>query len=273
MPITKAGGAVFRQLYIVVLFLFTLSAYAADVYKDITLTHRPASEVQQMLSPLLPKTCAVSGEGNQLLVKCDPQQVTQIVNLVTELDVPQKTLVIRFKQIVNADFNLQNGRVGAVKSYSTQPQANQMQEREIMVQNGQEAYVNLGSAFPYQQFFVSLFGFGSEQKYQQVMSGFSVLPSLSGSQVSMDINWKYEKIAQSDSYWQQRHSEIEQSQASTKITLPLGEWVDISQYGTKSYVPQHTKVYSTQEITQPQTHLLIRADLSPQVHSSTTYDQ
>lgn len=261
-----------KRILAITALMFTLSALAEDVYQTIKLQNRSAENMQALLTPLLPKACSTSGDGYQLILKCSPQQMQQLTDLVSKLDQPEDSLVIRFKQIKNADFNAQNDSYDPVVTYSTQPNSNQMQEREIKVQDGKEAYIAFGESFPYQNFFVGLFGVGFDQQYKDVMSGFTVKPDVHGNQVTLNVEWKFDDLARSGSAWERRKSTINKSQTSTSVNLPLGEWVDISQYGTKSYIPQEESVvYDTRNVTKPETHLLIRVDLAPHAHQASEY--
>ena len=121
----------------------------------------------------------------------------------------------------------------------------------------------MGQSFPSQSFFGGLFGVGFEQHFKDLLTGFTVMPELRGSQVTLNIECQFKSLAKQDADWEQRQSAISQAHTSTSVNIPLGEWVDISQINRDSYALEPAKIYDTQDVDDPKTHLLIRVDIAP----------
>ena len=250
-------------LIAILLLLFVGQVVAETEYKQITLKNRTAESVKTMLSPVLPKQCALSGEAYTLIVKCDVNEMPALMKLVKQLDVPEKTLIVQFKRLHNADYNLKQAH-GKVQTYSTQPDSNQTQVRKISVQDGNEAYIGTGESFPYRDFYATLIGAGSVTQYKDLLSGFTIKPQLHGNQVKLTINWQYDALNRKGTDWERSHSTISSEQSSSVINLPLGKWINMSQFGTSSFTAENVRVYDTRLISDPKTNLLIRVDLAPQ---------
>ncbi len=60
----------------------------------IELEHRPATEIQALIAPLLVPGDRVIASGFKLIIKAPPQRIAEIEALIAELDAIQENLLI-----------------------------------------------------------------------------------------------------------------------------------------------------------------------------------
>lgn len=177
-----------RRPGLILLLLIGQLAHAQGSLEVITLRHRTAEQVIPVLRPLLEPDGALSGQYNQLIVRASAANLAQIRSALDAIDRPQRRLEIsvRFDHAQAA---------GASRDEQV--------DQRIQVLEGGQAYISTGEA----------------RIYAQAGTGFAVVPSVSGSQVTLDI------ATQQDAFT--RRGAIRGQQAVSTVSGRLGEWIEL----------------------------------------------
>ena len=221
--------------------LLPVLAYAENTIMEIiALQHRPASEIQALIAPLLENGDRVSDNGFQLIVKTTPGRLENIKALVQQLDTQQHNLIVSVLQ----NSSLSADELNAQESIRLSPQTIQFQgmnadTRELRRQQttqslrtleGQAAIIKTGKIRPIQNIGVygsinanqttaNQFVPGNTQ-FIEIDSGFSVTPRLNGEQISIEIAPWSEQF--------QAGNQIETQGLRTSVNTKLGVWVEIA---------------------------------------------
>lgn len=217
--------------------LFWLQAAAGEeaVMEMIQLRNRPAAEIQSLLMPLLDANEVVTGNGFDLIVKASPARQEEIGQLIQQLDKPQRNLLISVLQSSYKTAEQLNAEATIVASPNairmqgmagdTRAAGEQRAMQQLRTLEGQPARIEIGQLRPYE--YVSIYdsGFGypgvtSGTQFQQVSTGFAVIPRLQANdEIMLDIAPWAEHF---------RHGgRIESQSAHTTVRAKLGEWVEI----------------------------------------------
>ncbi|MFE8070607.1 secretin N-terminal domain-containing protein [Marinobacteraceae bacterium S3BR75-40.1] len=122
---------------VVGLLLFSALAQAAPKVEIFQLHNREASDLLQHLEPLYPdNTVVFSADGQRLMVKAEPQQLEEIRQLVTRLDVAPVQLRISVRQVSGGQKEPPGTQVITTQSHTV---------RSIVVQSGEAAHIKAGS--------------------------------------------------------------------------------------------------------------------------------
>jgi len=180
-------------------WLFALVApvlFAQATLEVISLRHRTADQVIPVLRPLLEPGGALSGQYNQLIVRTSPGNLAQIRAVLDSIDQPARRLTIS----VRLDNTQQSARSGVQDSRAAHDE--QVNQR-IQVLEGGQAYISTGES----------------RIYGQAGTGFSVMPRVSGSNVTLEIATQQEVFT--------RGGAIQGQHAATSVSGRLGEWIDV----------------------------------------------
>ena len=200
------------------LFLMN-SAYSQDVItKVIKLNYIQSNQVIQLIQPLMQTGEQVSGSGQTLIVRVNPQTLTQIREVIRQLDVAPATFRVSIHQ---GDANWLSSQNSNTVSYSTQTQAQTLQDQSVQVLSGESAIVSTDADVP----IVSSVGAGfySGIAYQQhkVKTGFLVHPTLQGSQVRLQIKRLNQQVNPAGG------QNFDNQKVDTTVMVPLNKWVSL----------------------------------------------
>jgi type II secretory pathway component GspD/PulD (secretin) len=234
------------------LLLLPLVSWAAptDPLTTIELKGRSAEEIIPIIRPLLAPDDALTGKDNLLFLRTDEGTVSQIRQLLDQIDRPLNNLLITVRSGVDMSHEkAQAGVKGEIiindpqqsevdvrldKRYKTEKRGSTQQLRVI---EGQPAFINIGQAIPYPSGQVTHTPHGSYGnygiQYREAPQGFYVLPRLRGDRVFIEINPRRDELSP------QGGGRIDTTSLHTTITGELGEWirlggVDETQQGTQS---------------------------------------
>lgn len=230
-----------RYLLILSLFmLWPIAAWPASQHPltTIELQGRSAEELMPIIRPLLAPDDALSGKDNLLFVRTDEATVSQIRQLLHEIDRPLNNLLVtvrtgvdmsreRLEAGIRGDIVLDDPQKSEVetrlnKQYKTQHKGSTQQLRVI---EGQAAYINVGQSIPYPSGNVVHTphgGYGSYGiQYREAPEGFYALPRLRGDTVLIEINPRRDRLSP------QGGGRIETSSLHTTVSGQLGEWIRI----------------------------------------------
>jgi type II secretory pathway component GspD/PulD (secretin) len=233
-----------KRLLILLAFktMMTCCAYAeSSIIEVIPLVNRPASEIQPLLEPLLENTDRAIADGSNLLVKTSPTRLAKIKSIIAKLDTHLNDLIITVLQsrqatadelnmqiraqinVPGTDLSKSTGNISGY-TYQTQDRNDLDHKQTLRTQEGKPAYIKAGNTYPIQNYQSYSSGYGysgasSSTEYVEASTGFSVTPTLSGQQVTLEIApW-------SDNF--ETRSRIQTQEAQTTVTVNLGEWIEI----------------------------------------------
>lgn len=245
--------------WIVLVALSVTLAHAANTeLRIIELKHRTAEEVLPIVTPLMQAGSMIGGHGFQLFVRTPDRQFRELERVVASIDVPRRNFKITLRQSANAQTDERRHRVeGTVKTKvgkriiitgntasttvdigAGNSQASVGYEIEhrtksrdrsttqvVRVLDGRRAFLRVGHAIPYVQPFLTLSHryahIVANMGYQEVSTGFEVLPRMRGGQVEIEITPKLS--------FHRGHlvEPVSFHQLSTTVIVGLGEWIDL----------------------------------------------
>jgi len=265
----------------------------ADSIETIQLQNRPAEEIIPIIKPMLGANDSVTGQGFQLFIRTTPENLAQVKQMVSKLDVAAKLLQISVFQGNDRDLralsmdgsvkyqdsnanvsigstgNTSRGgdvhlstRGGSATSHtlSTRGRLSDNPIHTLRITEGTSGYIETGESIPYFSagggWFSGRRGFiGGDVAYKDVNTGFYVLPRIHGDQVILDVS----PFKQSQS--KTRGGDINTQSASTQITGKLGQWLAIG--GTTEQVQRSSTSIGSSHSTQSRNNesIWIKADL------------
>lgn len=244
------------------LLLLTATTWATPRTEVIPLQYRTAEDLLPTLQSVLGGEGKVNVYGNQLIVNAEPAKLTEIKNLLTQLDTQPRRLLITLAT--------RAGSSGASQDYSAggnvrSPQVRIIEDstdrhedgtQRVQVTEGYPAFIRFGEDVPVTTYQTSPYGQSYAQTdYRRLERGFQVTARLSGNLVHLDINSVDDRAAA-------HHPGTLQTQgAATRISGPLGQWLDLGGFRQQIEGDQSglTRYYSTEGRDDRQ--LSIRTDL------------
>ena len=206
--------------FLLVLLFVASSAFAQGSLEVIQLRHRTAEQVIPVLRPLLEPGAALSGQYNQLIVRTSPGNLAQIRAVLDSIDQPARRLMIsvRFdaaqesaRSGLQTDARISNrGSSANVRIEDSRSSRNEQVDQRIQVLEGWQAYISTGAP----------------RIYGQAGTGISVMPRVSGNNVTLDI------AAQQDAFT--RGGAIQGERAVSTVSGRLGEWIELGGAGGAS---------------------------------------
>lgn len=243
-----------------VALLFVLQATAApDDIHVITLKHRTAQELIPVIRPLLDPTDAVSAIDYRLLIRTSPKRLADVERVVQQLDVARRNLTVTVRQGSQAENRAtsqslsgevdigRDGRItlprgtnddrGAViesesgdarlryQSRAERGSARDQRTQTLRVQDGKPAYIRIGQSVPHVKRIISLSGrqlaITQGVEYQNIVTGFEVLPRVQGERVQLDITPRLSSLTDPAS------GLANFQELRTTVNVRLGEWIDL----------------------------------------------
>ncbi len=210
------------------LWLVASAAVAQNALEIITLRHRTAEQVLPGLRPLLEPGATLSGQGNQLLVRASPANLTDLRLALDVLDAPQRRLLIsvRFDEALDiATRELgASGRIGGrdsqveIRAQDTRSRGAERVDQRVQALDGARATILNGVSRPLRQrqYIQTPAGVVSQEVtvVQELTSGFDVIPRVSGDRVQVEVA-------------QQRETPASYQRAATTASGRLGEWFEL----------------------------------------------
>jgi len=270
-----------------------LSVVRADSIATIQLHNRPAEDLIPVIKPMLGSTDSITGQGFQLFVRTTPENLAQVKQMISKLDVAAKQLQISVFQGNDRDLralsmegsaryqdsntdirigstgNTSRGadvhlgtRGGSATSHtlSTRGRLTDNPIHTLRVTEGTRGYIETGESIPYFSAGGGWFNghrglIGGDVAYKEVTTGFYVLPRVNGEQVILDVS----PFKQSQS--KTRGGDINTRSARTQITGKLGQWLAIG--GTTEQVQRSSGGTGTSHATQSRNNerIWIKAEL------------
>lgn len=253
--------SIFHRLWMVLL----LPQFAvANELEIIALKHRSAEEVLPIIRPLLDKDDVASGMNYQLILRTSPRNLAQIRKLLESIDAAPRRLKITVMQNVDSESIARltevSGNVGLSREarvavpgsgnnsglnvelgqgqdrlnarvISTRSLEDDRKTQQLQVLEGNRALVRSGQTVPVPQRQVIHHPWGTQvidsTRYQEVSSGFYVLPRVNGDRVTLEISAQNDALAPDQSNYPTSRSQ----QTSSTVSGRLGEWLAVGGLG------------------------------------------
>ncbi len=244
--------------FVVPLLLLASVALGGELHV-IQLKHRPAQELLPVVRPLLAPNDAVSALDYRLIVRTTPKRLAEVERVVQQLDVARRNLMLTVRQGSHAEIRDRSqgvsgevdvGRDARVtlprrpnddRGITVEQQSGdarlRYQGREergtardertqtLRVQDGNRAYVQLGQSVPHVKRILSLAGrrvtVAQGVEYQNVVTGFEVLPRVQGERVQLEITPRLSSLADPAT------GLANFQELRTTVNVRLGEWIDL----------------------------------------------
>jgi hypothetical protein len=268
-------------------FVSARGALADYPIEVIELKARTLDEVLPVVRPLVGDDAAVTGMGNNLIIKASPSQVAAVRKLLAEIDHPPKRLLISVSNqgenlgstsgyAASADIKIGQGQVGInspgrpvgdsqgrIALHDADTRRSRTASQQVQALEGRPAYISAGAQVPVrerQEFSVNGVPYRREVTgLRDVSSGFYVVPRVSGEFVSLEI-------MQHDDRRTGAGGRIDTQRANTTVRARLGEWVDLGGIDTSGSGSRTGLGYATrnQESTTQQIRVKVEClDCSP----------
>ena len=262
-------------LSLIFMALFSSTSTAEEtILEVISVSNRPASEIQPLLSSLLEVTDQVIADGSNLIVRTTPDRLAEIKALINKLDAAQSNLIITVIQSrqttadeLNAAARVQanipvdhlsksGGRISG-HVYQTQDKNADENTQTIRTMEGNTAHIKAGSTYPTQNVQIYNSGYGypavsTSTEFIEATTGFAVTPRLAGQQVILDV-----------SPWSDRmntRGQIQTQDAQSTIRINLGEWVELGGIGENSNSSSTGNLSTIRQTSKNQLHILVKVD-------------
>lgn len=244
------------------LLLLTTTAWAAPRTEVIPLQYRTADDLLPTLQAVLGSEGKVNVYSNQLIVNAEPAKLAELKSLLAQLDTQPRRLLITLATRAGSSGASQgysvNGDVRAPQVRIIEDSTDQKEDgaQRVQVTEGYPAFIRFGEDVPVTTYQTSPYGQSYAQTdYRRLERGFQVTARLSGNLVHLDISSVDDRAAA------MRSGTVQTQSAATRISGPLGQWLDLGGFrqqieGDQSGLVRH---YSTEGRDDRQ--LSIRADL------------
>lgn len=236
---------------------FFSSAACAEL-EIITLQHRSAEDVLPIVRPLLDQEGVASGMNNQLILRTSPHNLAEIKRLLESIDITPRRLKITVLQNVDSETVRRlteiSGSAGLgrdarisvpggadnsgltveagqgrdrmrARVFSTRSLEDDRKTQHIQVLEGNRALVSAGQSVPIVQRQVVRSPWNTQvvesTQYRDIVSGFYVLPRVSGDRVTLEISTQNDASAPNSS--NQPAARVQQ--LATTLSGKLGEWL------------------------------------------------
>ncbi len=232
--------------------LLVATAQASSL-ATIKLANRPAEEIIPVVEPMLVAGDAISGRGFTIFVRTSPATLAQIREMIAALDVAARTLQISVFQgstrglgqlgieggvrVEHGDASIgigtergASGAAGGSITYSTRGGSGSLSGtstrlrvqddpiHQVRVTEGFAAYIETGEQIPIfsGSHWIAPESVAGGIEYQDVVTGFYVLPRVSGDNVTLEISPFKNSL---------RGGNIQTQSARTTLSGRLGEWL------------------------------------------------
>ncbi|HEC16191.1 MAG TPA: hypothetical protein ENI99_06410 [Sedimenticola sp.] len=235
-----------RTLLLLLILAGCCPAMADDPLEIIRLKGRTADEIIPLIRPFAGPDGAITGTGNQLIIRTSPERMADIRKILEKIDRPPRRLMIYVRQGRLTDSEHQRISAGAnvdigdhatveigdkapketvrLRARDQRTRSNLDITQRIQTLEGKPAYIATGKAIPIQEQGTVISGGVIYQqattRYRDTTAGFYVIPQLNGDRVTLRISSHLDRPGQI-------HGTFEVQQARTTVSGRLGEWLPI----------------------------------------------
>ena len=245
----------FWMTALIFMFVFAIASPAASEVAVIEVGYRDVVEMLPLVETLIAPGGKVSADQrtNSLVIVADAESIARVRDFLAGMDkpVPQALVRVRFQndrsgtdrslktsgRISGDDWSV--GTPGArrdgvhVRVQNRRISGDGSSEAMLRIMSGSRGYIRVGEDIPYTTRWVDLahrYGRVVETTYfQRVDTGFDVRPIIQGDHADIEITPRISEAGGRSSGGVIRFTE-----AATRISVPLGQWVTISGNDDKS---------------------------------------
>jgi len=254
-----------HRLLILVGLVFSGLAFSQQVMEIIPLRYRLVEQVLPSLEPFIEPGGALSGMNNQLIVRASRNNIEQIKQALSAIDVPTRRLMIRVSQnrdavsrqqgaglsgsvavgenvrIVQPASGMQGNTKIEVRSGDSRINAQVFDSRStrdvqasqsVQVVDGGRAFIQIGQSLPLplRQVVLGPNGLVATDTvvYRDIGQGFYAVPKLVGDRVTLEISPQF------DSPGNQGYGSVNTQRVSTTVSGRLGEWIELGGSGQQA---------------------------------------
>lgn len=268
-----------RNWLITIALFASMVANAAMIIETVELRYRPAEEIIPVIQPLLVGDGSITGSGYKLFIKSTPENLEEIKEFITEIDVDKSQLLIHVavnnrqsmeedSASVSVEASSPHGRVriegnpgqadaGSVSSgtdsqikydariFNRESNKSQPVSQTVRVSDGYWATIQMGQSVPVATRLRNPDGTVTETlTYQNVTTGFRVMPRTQGNNVTLTI------MPFADTLNTQHPGTINTSAMETTVTGRIGQWIhlggtNIQSSDSSSGITYRTRVRDT----------------------------
>ena len=206
--------------------------YALEI---ISLRHRTVEQVLPVLQPLLEPGGTLTGQSGQLIVRTSPRNLAELRSALEIIDRPLRRLQISVRFDNALDRAQENfGAAGRVDNRGVEIDVLAQERRQavrdavdqrIQVIEGGRAFIATGQSrsVPQRQIIRTPGGVVAQETIvvQEALTGFDVVPRLSGSRVVLEIAPQRDTLGASSS------GSVQSQRLTTTVETRLGEWTEL----------------------------------------------
>lgn len=262
------------SLVIISLIIGNTPCRAEMILEVIQVNNRPAAEIQPLLQPLLDANDQVIADGSNLIVKTSLERLAEIKSLINSLDSRQHNLLITVLQNsqisadelnaaararINIPANDASKTTAAISGhvYQTQDKTTRANTQSIRTLEGNAAVIKIGNSTPVQNVQTYSSGYGyptiaTNTEFVDTSTGFSVVPRLTGDQVTLEV-----------SPWSERMGSrgvIHSQAAQSSLRVNLGEWVELGGITENSSQSSSGRSANIRQTGTSRMHILIKVE-------------
>ena len=212
-------------LLIALASLGCVPAIVQDTLEVIALRHRTADQVLPALRPLVEPGGALSGQGNQLIVRTSARNLAEIRAALEAIDTPARRLVIsvRFERAASEERRAleASGRISSsgrarvtVGAGASDAALGEAVDQRVQVLEGGHAFIaSLDSDSP---------------DARERMTGFEVVPRLAGGNVILELDAQRESPGALP-------GSVQGGRAVSTVSGPLGSWLEVGSALERAY--------------------------------------
>lgn len=244
-----------RTLLASILLAWSFTAVAAT--EVLTLNYRTSDELMPTAKSFLGSEGSVNAYGNKLIVNAEPGKISELRELLSQLDTAPKRLLISVDTSdnsvqndqgysVNGSVRSQNGRTsangqGRIINYGTASRDGGVQQ--VQANEGTPALIQVGTSVPITNVQTDAYGYPqSNTQYRSVTRGFYVTASVTGDIVHLSISTNNDRMSL------QQTDAIKVQSTDTQVSGRLGEWITLAGVSDQSRADERgvARRYSTQ---------------------------
>jgi type II secretory pathway component GspD/PulD (secretin) len=225
-------------------------AVRADEVEVIALRYRTFDQVAPILRPLVEPNGALTGMQSTLVIRASRRNIEDIKRVLASVDTLPRRLLISVRQdagtLVSEQGGAVSGRAGGERGgvvigeprrspgldarvYSSRSASDERISQQVQTIDGAPAYIQIGQAVPVRSQSVhrSINGVivSDNVTFQDVTTGFSVVPRLHGEQVTLEISPQRDTLSTSGNIG--APPVINSQRIVTTVAGRLGEWIDL----------------------------------------------
>lgn len=275
--------------WLIIALLWSTLVYAEQtVLEVIPLKYRSVEDVLPVLRPFAGNEGALSGMNGQLIVRTTPARLAEIRKILARIDTLPRQLRIAVRQggmldkqdrgaevsgqVSTGDVRVTvpaRGSRGAsvetgsarARIWSSDTVKRDEDTQEIQVLEGRQAFIRLGLAVPLKETTVVQGGMTSRvvesTRYEEIGTGFYVVPRLNGDQVVLDISPQKERLIGS------RGQNIETQRLVTTVAGRLGEWIELGGLSQQQEDSESGWVYGTGNMSSDRRRVWVKVEERP----------